>query len=422
MSSDLDLSVVIPAHNEGPNLRVLLPQLREILNGFAVRTEVLVVVREADPETQQAAAGLATVAPQREPGYGGALRMGFSMARGRHVLTMDADLSHPPTFAVDLWRQRDSAEVLIASRYVPGGEARMPLARALLSRVLNRFFALGLGVPLRDLSSGFRLYRKGAIGAEAVAARDFDVLPEIVIRAYKKGWRVKEVPFRYEPRVHGSSNARIIPFGFAYLATFRRLFVLRNSVVAADYEDRAFDSLIPLQRYWQRRRRRLVTELARDARRVLDVGCGSSRILAALPPTSVGVDVLPEKLRRARRFARPLVRASALSLPFADGAFPCVVASQLLELLPRDSGLLEELLRVLAPGGRLVIATSDYGRWLWVVLSRLYSRLVPDAWTTPHRARYTREALVGALAAKGARLEISRGILRSELVMSFVKD
>jgi hypothetical protein len=78
----------------------------------------------------------------------------------------------------------------------------------------------------------------------AVTARDFDVLPEIVVRAYTGGWRVKEIPFRYEPRAHGSSNARIIPFGLAYARTFRRLWALRNSVLSADYEDRAFDSWI----------------------------------------------------------------------------------------------------------------------------------------------------------------------------------
>ena len=64
----------------------------------------------------------------------------------------------------------------------------MPILRALLSRVLNRFFALGLGVPLRDLSSGFRLYRTSALDMRAVAARDFDVLPEIVVRL--EGYRV----------------------------------------------------------------------------------------------------------------------------------------------------------------------------------------------------------------------------------------
>ena len=160
----------------------------------------------------------------------------------------------------------------------------MGASRAILSRVLNRFFAWGLGVPLRDLSSGFRLYRKSALAMENVAARDFDVLPEIVIRAYTNGWRVREVPFQYEPRVHGASNARVIPFGLAYLKTFRRLWSTRNDVQAADYEDRAFDSRHPPQRYWQRRRHRHIRSLVGEGPRILDVGCGSSRLLGALPP------------------------------------------------------------------------------------------------------------------------------------------
>ena len=419
---DLDLSVIVPAHDEGPNLRLLLPQLRAILDGLAVASEVMVVVRETDPETELAVAAVAgTVVKQREPGYGGALRTGFALARGRHVLTMDADLSHPPTFAADLWRRRDEAEVLIASRYVPGGGARMPLVRALLSRVLNRFFALGLGVPLRDLSSGFRLYRRSALDLRSLVARDFDVLPEIVVKAYTEGWRVKEIPFRYEPRAHGSSNARIVPFGLAYLRTFRRLWSLRNSVLAADYEDRAFDSVVPLQRYWQRRRRRCVVRLLEGDRQTLDVGCGSSRLLAALPRGSVGVDLLMRKLRHARRFDRRLVQASALRLPFRDGAFGCVLSSELLPLLPREAPTLDEHWRVLAPGGRLILATPDYGRWHWVLLGALYERLVPGAGASRHLARYTRRELVAGLARRGGVLEQTRSILGAELILAFRK-
>lgn len=224
MAASPDLSVIIPAHNEGPNLRELLPPLRSLLDGLGVASEIFVVVRDVDDETRGAVAGgPGSILRQVEPGYGGALRTGFRAAGGDFILTMDADLSHPPTFVTSLWEKRHEAEVLIASRYVPGGGARMPVHRALLSRVLNRFFALGLGVPLRDLSSGFRLYRRSAVLLEEVTARDFDVLPEIVVRAYRHGWRVQEVPFFYEPRAHGASNARIIPFGLAYLRTFGRL-------------------------------------------------------------------------------------------------------------------------------------------------------------------------------------------------------
>jgi dolichol-phosphate mannosyltransferase len=232
--ASLDLSVIVPAHNEAPNLRLLLPQLRTILDELGIVTEVMVVVREEDALTREAVGeGLATIVCQREMGYGGALRTGFALAEGRYVLSMDADLSHPPTFLADLWRRRDEADILIASRYVAGGSATMPLLRALLSRMLNRFFALGLAVPVRDLSSGFRLYRKGALDLLEARARDFDVLPEILVRAYNGGFRVKEVPFRYEPRAHGSSNARIIPFGLAYLRTFRALWALRRAALSA---------------------------------------------------------------------------------------------------------------------------------------------------------------------------------------------
>jgi len=422
VSSLPDLSVVIPAHNEAPNLRVLLPQLRSILGGLGISSEILVVVRDEDPETQAAAGGgLAAVLRQDEPGYGGALRAGFARARGGHVLTMDADLSHPPTFAADLWRERDTAEILIASRYVEGGSARMPVARALLSRVLNRFFAWGLGVRLRDLSSGFRLYHRGALAMEAVPARDFDVLPEIVIRAYTHGWRVREIPFRYEPRVHGSSNARIVPFGLAYLGTFRRLWATRNDVDAADYEDRAFDSRHPPQRYWQRTRHRHIRDLVGPAGRVLDVGCGSSRLLGTLPAGSVGLDLLIGKLRRARRFERPLVRADAVGLPFRNGVFDAVVASQLVELVPSGGHALTEMARVLGPGGRLVLATPDYGRRRWRLLGTLYSRIVPGAGDHPPVARYSRRQLVDEVASRGLTLEAERHILGAEMILSFRK-
>jgi len=422
VSSPLDLSVVIPAHNEAPNLRVLLPQLRSILAALGISSEVLVVVRDDDPETREAAGGgLAAVLRQSEPGYGGALRAGFARARGSHVLTMDADLSHPPTFAADLWRERDTAEVLIASRYVPGGSARMPVARALLSRVLNRFFAWGLGVRLLDLSSGFRLYRRSALAMDAVVARDFDVLPEIVIRAYTNGWRVREIPFRYEPRVHGSSNARIIPFGLAYLRTFRRLWATRNDVEAADYEDRAFDSRHPPQRYWQRTRHRHIRDLVGPAGRVLDVGCGSSRLLGTLPVGSVGLDLLIGKLRRARRFERPLVRADALGLPFRDGVFDAVVASQLVELVPPGGHGLTEMARVLGSGGRLILATPDYGRRRWRFLGALYSRIVPGAGDHPPLARYSRHQLVDEVESRGLTLEAERHILGAEMILAFRK-
>lgn len=422
MTSKLELTVIIPALNEGPNLAILLPQLQEILDDFKIGYEVLIITRQADPETCKAAAQIgAKVIEQVERGYGGALLSGFAIANGKYILTMDADLSHQPTFIRDLWYRRHKAEVVIASRYVVGGSARMPLNRRLLSQVLNTFFRRGLSLPVADLSSGFRLYKGDILRGLKLEARDFDVLPEILIRIYAEGWKIEEVPFAYAPREHGSSNARVFKFGLAYLKTFWSMWKLRNSIMSGDYDDRAYDSLIPLQRYWQRNRYKHVTELMRGEGSVLDVGCGSSRIIEALPPGSVALDILVRKLRYARKFTNSLVHGSGFNLPFKDGAFPCVVCSQVIEHVPKTSPILDELCRVLAPGGRLVLGTPDYARWEWVWIEKLYGKVAPGAYADEHIAHYTQKELVKLMEKRGLKLEDTRYILRGELIMAFRK-
>jgi dolichol-phosphate mannosyltransferase len=418
----LDLSIVVPALNEGPNLALLLPQVRAVAESLGVSWEILIVTREFDPETVRAAEAVsATVLEQRERGYGGALVTAFQAARGAYLLTMDADLSHKPEFIRDLWRSRGSAEVLVASRYVAGGRAKMPASRYLLSRVINLFFGMGLSLPILDLSSGFRLYKTESLRDQKFIGRDFNILQEILIRTYAQGWRILEVPFEYAPRRHGSSNARIFRFGLAYLRTFWSLWKLRNSIQCADYDARAYDSRIPLQRYWQRRRFHHITDLIRGQGVVLDVGCGSSRIIGALPPGSVALDVLLRKLRYARRFGRALAQGSGFALPFRSGAFPCVLCSQVIEHVPKESPILEELDRVLAPGGRLVLGTPDYANWEWVLTEKLYGWFAPGAYADEHIAHYSRRELVERFESRGYKLEAVRYILRGELILAFRK-
>lgn len=422
MNIPVDLTVAIPALNEGPNLARLLPELRQVLETLRIRYQILIVTRSADPMTLEAAAqSAACVVEQTRPGYGGALVTAFEQARSAYVLTMDADLSHPPTFITDLWQQRETAEVIIASRYIPGGDAEMPRTRWFLSHTLNAFFRIGLDLNIRDLSSGYRLYRLDAVRERLPRASDFDSLPELLVRAYAQGWRAKEIPFNYAPREHGTSHARVIKFGIAYLRTFRSLWSLRNSIECADYDDRAHDSRIPLQRYWQRMRFKHVTELIANQGPVLDVGCGSSRIIGALPQGSVALDPLMRKLRYARKFSKPLVQGSGFALPFADNSFSCVLCSQVIEHVPKESPILGELCRVLKPGGRLVLGTPDYANWEWVWTEKLYGWFAPGAYADEHIAHYTRKELIDLFSGCGFTLEDTRYILRGELILAFRK-
>jgi SAM-dependent methyltransferase len=264
------------------------------------------------------------------------------------------------------------------------------------------------------------LYRSAVIREQQITSRDFDVLQQLVVQAFADGWRVREVPFAYEPRKHGSSSARVLRVGKACLKTFGHLWRLRNSILAADYDDRAHDSRIFLQRYWQRSRHRYVMDLIAGEGAVLDIGCGSSRIIGGLPRGSVAVDVLHRKLRYARRFGKPVVRGSGFALPFRDESFPCVLCSQVIEHVPKESPILDELCRVLRPGGRLVLGTPDYANWQWVYMEQLYG-LVPGGYKDEHISHYTNRELVAIMGERGLVLEDERYILKGELIQAFRK-
>jgi len=227
---EVNLSVIIPALNERENVERLVPAIREVLRQLDVQAEILVVDGPSQDGTADAASRAgARVLRQQERGYGGALLAGFRVASAPHVLTMDADLSHPANFIRDLWARRNEAELLIASRYIPGGGATVSVFRRILSLILNFIYRLVLSLPVRDLSSGFRLYRRDALLQLKLESRDFDVLEEILVRGYNLGWRIVEIPFHYMPRESGTSHAKLIQFGLAYVKTLFRMRRLRNA-------------------------------------------------------------------------------------------------------------------------------------------------------------------------------------------------
>jgi dolichol-phosphate mannosyltransferase len=230
MTAKPDLTIIIPALNEEENLRLLLPQIHDVLNDLAIHSEVIVVDGGSHDETPQvAAAAGARVVEQSERGYGGALIAGFAAAKAPYVATMDADLSHPPVFLKDFWRQRHEADLLVASRYVKGGRAEMGASRRVLSYILNRTYARVLRLNLRDVSSGFRMYNREVLVNLDLHARDFDALEEILVRIYIDGGRVKEVPFHYQVRNSGESHAKLVRFGWAFSKTLLRMWRLRKS-------------------------------------------------------------------------------------------------------------------------------------------------------------------------------------------------
>lgn len=418
----MDFSIIIPTFNEAENIALLIDKIRELFAPLGAAYEIIIVDAGSKDATLQLAKERGAQAFQQEsPGYGGALHDAIMRAKGSFIITMDADLSHNPYIIKRLISQRHTAHIVIASRYIRGGLANMPLVRRFLSIVLNRFLCCSLSLPLRDISSGFRLYSADVFREIDFSARDFNVLVEIIVKAYMNGFAVKEIPFHYQPRSKGTSHAKILAFGMGFLRTLISLWKVRNSTAAADYDDRAFHSRILPQRLWQRQRYKIICDFVGHQRDVLDVGCGTSKILAAMPQ-AIGLDIHFKKLRFNLALGNALVCADIYNVCFKDERFDVVICSEVIEHIKKGEGIFGELKRVLKKGGVLILGTPDYARCSWRMIEWLYKRIIPGGYADEHIAHYSRGELVGLMNNLGFRLESCKYVFGSELICKFVKE
>src|SRR5271170_7297096 len=347
----MDISVILPVANEAENLRTLLPRLTALLDREHITHEIVVIDGNSTDGTREAAAALgARVVMERRRGYAGALETGIAEARGDYLLTLDADQSHDPDFVTKMWRARTRADIVVASRYALGGVAYSDFIRRSTSWFLNWMLRRFLSMPVSDISSGFRLYRRDVFNDLKLTSSNFEVQEEILVKAYASGFSIIEVPFTYFPRGAGRSHAKLFSFGWKIFRSSIPQWRLRNSRVSADYYERAFNSKVPLFRYWHRRRHHITVRWARGAGRVLDLGCGSSLNAQSLND-AIGMDMDFRKLRFLRRYQIPLVNASPLALPFKDGSFDCVIGLRVIERVPYDESIFSEVRRVLRTGG-----------------------------------------------------------------------
>jgi len=417
----MDLSIIIPTFNESANIATLIDKIREIFESSVRDYEIIVVDAGSSDNTFQIARDKnVNVFIQKSLGYGGALHDAVKSAKGKYIITMDADFSHNPYIIKRLFSMRDTAHVVIASRYVRGGLANMPLLRRILSIILNKFLCFGLSLPLKDVSSGFRLYKSEIFDEIDFSEKNFSVLVEILVKAYMHGFVVKEIPFHYQPRTKGKSHAKILTFGLDFLKTFLKMWRARNTIASADYDNRAFHSRIPMQRFWQHQRYKIICSLAGYQKSVLDVGCGTSKILAALPQ-AIGLDIRFNKLRYNLAIGNKLVNADIKEMCFKDGVFDVVICSEVIEHIGREYQIFQELTRVLKKDGALILGTPDYSTFSWNFIEWFYKRIIPGGYADEHITHYNKKELVMLMKNIGFKLESYQYILGAELICKFVR-
>lgn len=117
------------------------------------------------------------------------------------MLTMDADFSHHPRYIPAILEKAAQADLVIGSRYVPGGHVGYPLHRRALSRTANLVARLALGLHAQDCTAGFRLYRDytlRSIPLDRIFSNGYSFLVELLTLIEKRGYRIVEVPIAFK--------------------------------------------------------------------------------------------------------------------------------------------------------------------------------------------------------------------------------
>jgi dolichol-phosphate mannosyltransferase len=208
--------VIIPTYNERENIPALLPRVLE-------HPELSILV--VDDGSPDGTGDLVAAEVARNPrvhlirragkqGLGTAYVAGFryALARGaEYVFEMDADFSHDPRYLPDLLHAAETAyDLVIGSRYVAGGGTTdWGLGRQLISRGGNLYARMILGLPLSDMTGGYRCYRRRALEAislDQIRSNGYSFQIEMAYRVHQAGLRVGEVPIIFPDRRVGASK------------------------------------------------------------------------------------------------------------------------------------------------------------------------------------------------------------------------
>ncbi|WP_370145532.1 polyprenol monophosphomannose synthase [Kitasatospora sp. GAS206B] len=208
--------VIIPTYNEAENVERIVSRVRTAV------PEVHVLV--ADDNSPDGTGGIADKIAEQDgnvqvmhrkgkEGLGAAYLAGFhwGIDNGYDVLVeMDADGSHQPEELYRLLTALRGADLVLGSRWVPGGKVvNWPKSRLFLSRGGSTYSRLMLGVPIRDVTGGYRAFRKETLlglGMDQVASAGYCFQVDLAFRSVSSGFKVAEVPITFVEREHGASK------------------------------------------------------------------------------------------------------------------------------------------------------------------------------------------------------------------------
>lgn len=227
------ISVALLAYREEENLRILIPQIIDILVELKEDYEVFVV------DTEEPLDGTPSVCKefgcrylnQKYPHFGGAFKTAIEYAEYDKFLILDSDGSHPPEYIRYMYHKfiEEECDVVIGSRYVKGGITQDSHTSIVMSKVLNTVFRIALGINAHDISTDYRIYKTEHLKNVELENENYDILQEVLLKIKLNNGSLKigEVPIVFKKRMFGKSKRKLIPFIISYIESLIKLICLR---------------------------------------------------------------------------------------------------------------------------------------------------------------------------------------------------
>lgn len=224
------ISIVLPSYKEAENLKVLLPEINQILKPSNIDYEILIVdTLEPMDDTKSVCELYDATYVTRQGGnmYGDAIRTGIKMATYEYILVMDADSSHNPLDIPRLYSaiSETGSDIVIGSRYMKGGDTDNPWILKLMSHMVNIAYRIIFHLRVKDVSNSFRIYNAAKLKSITIECDNFDLVEEILIRMQIKyaDLKIKEIPIFFRERMYGESKRELLKFALSYFVTIHRL-------------------------------------------------------------------------------------------------------------------------------------------------------------------------------------------------------
>ena len=221
-------SIIIPSYNEYENLKLLIPELLEVLKDSIHLYEILVIDRMSkDEDTFILTQTHKVKYIQRAGGdrYGDAVRSGISSAIGRTIIFMDGDGSHNPKELLDLSKHSDSYDLVVSSRYLTSSKSENTYIKELGSIFLNKICRMLFKINCSDFSNSFKAYNGDLLKQVTLYSNDIDIIEEMIYKliGIKNDITIYEIPGTFRKRVNYESRRKPFVYFLSYIKTLVRL-------------------------------------------------------------------------------------------------------------------------------------------------------------------------------------------------------